>query len=348
MRPTLSVIFFTVLSGTGYGLLFLLGLGLLVRWPYLASSRTDETGAAVKLLIYPSVVNYGLLVGLVLVSAGLSASLAHLGQPQRAWRALSQWRSSWLSREGIAAIVSYIPALGLVIAFWLPVFWHPPESATLFWDLRMQAPCPLGAALAVMAFVTVYCTSGIYTSLKTIHAWHNDYVLPGYLLFALLGGSSCLWALQTLLGSGIDPLLRRGLPLLVIALGFACAVLKRSYWRFIDTTRHPASTESATGLGRFGAVRSVEAPHTEENYLTREMGFVLARKHSARLRAIALILFGVAPIAFAGIALIWPNAGYLSACLVFISVIAGTFVERWLFFAEARHVVMLYYSAARA
>jgi DMSO reductase anchor subunit len=348
MRPTLSVIFFTVLSGTGYGLLFLLGLGLFTRWPYLAAPPTHKGDATLTLLIYPHAIAYGLLVGVVLISAGLFASLAHLGQPQRAWRALSQWRSSWLSREGIAAIVSYIPALGLIIVFWLPVFWHPPESAPLFWDVQIRAPCSLGAALAVTAFVTVYCTSGIYTSLKTIQAWHNRYVLPGYLLFALLGGSCCLWMLQTLIGSGMDPLLRRGLPLLIIVLASTCTVLKHLYWRFTDATRHPASTESATGLGRFGAVRGVEAPHTEENYLTREMGFVLARKHSARLRTIALILFGVAPIAVAGIALVWPNAGYVSACLVFTSVVAGTFVERWLFFAEARHVVMLYYGAARA
>jgi sulfite dehydrogenase (quinone) subunit SoeC len=349
MRPTLSVIFFTVLSGMGYGLLFLLGLGLLVRWPYLASSPGHKDGPSLTLFIYPYAINYGLLVGLVLVSAGLFASLTHLGQPRRAWRALSQWRSSWLSREGIAAIVSYIPALGLIIVFWLPVFWHPPESAPLFWPLPIQAPCPLGAALAVMAFVTVYCTSGIYTSLKTIHAWHNRYVLPGYLLFALLGGSSCLWMLQTLIGSGVDPLLRRGLPLLIVALALIGVVLKHLYWRFIDTTQHPATVESATGLGRFGAVRSVEAPHTEENYLTREMGFVLARKHSARLRGIALILFGVAPIIFAIAALMWPAAGYLCACFAFVVVTAGIFVERWLFFAEARHVVMLYYHApARA
>lgn len=331
----------------GYGLLFLLGLGLLVRWPYLVSSRTDETGAALKLLIYPYAVNYGLLVGLVLVSAGLFASLTHLGQPQRAWRALSQWRSSWLSREGVAAIVSYIPMLSLIVIFWLPLFWHTDESAAVLLKLYMVAR-PLGAVLAATALVTVYCTSGIYTSLKTIHAWHNGYVLPGYFLFALLGGASCLWFLQALATGSIDPLLRRGWPLLIVALALTCAALKVVYWRFIDTTRHPASVESATGLGHFGAVRSVEAPHTEENYLTREMGFVLARKHSSKLRGMALLLFGGAPIVFAIAALMWPALGYLCACFTLAGVIAGTFVERWLFFAEARHVVMLYYGAARA
>ena len=173
-------------------------------------------------------------------------------------------------------------------------------------------------------------------------------MLPGYLLFAVLGGASCLWALSSLAGD-MSQLFQFGFPTLVSLLAVACAALKRSYWRFIDTTRHPATVESATGLGRFGSVRSVEAPHTEENYLTREMGFVLARKHSARLRSIALILFGAIPVVFGIAALMWPALVYLCACFAFVAVTAGTFIERWLFFAEARHVVMLYYHApARA
>jgi DMSO reductase anchor subunit len=138
------------------------------------------------------------------------------------------------------------------------------------------------------------------------------------------------------------------LPLLIILLALICVTLKCAYWRFIDTTRHPATMESATGLGRFGSVRSVEAPHTEENYLTREMGFALARKHAARLRAIALILFGAMPIICAIAAWVWPATTCIGACVAFVIVTAGIFVERWLFFAEAKHVVMLYYGAARA
>jgi sulfite dehydrogenase (quinone) subunit SoeC len=319
MHPALSVIFFTVVSGAGYGLLILLGI-ILVADPQ-SLSRVQALAT--------------LATGSILAVAGLTSSLFHLGQPQRAWRALSQWRSSWLSREGVASFCSFLPIVALAYCLW--------SDGNTF-TLRV-----FGATLATAAIITIYCTSKIYTSLKTIHAWHNGYVLPGYLLFALLGGSSCLWMLQTLIGSSVDPLLRRGLPLLVITLALISAVLKLLYWRFIDTTRHPATVESATGLGRFGSVRSVEAPHTEENYLTHEMGFVLARKHSARLRRIAVVLFGAAPMAFAMAALMWPALGGFCACLTFAIAIAGIFVERWLFFAEARHVVMLYYHApARA
>lgn len=313
MHPALSVIFFTVVSGSGYGILFLLGLELAFD-PWMVG-RSDAL--------------IGLVTGTAFAAAGLTSSLFHLGQPQRAWRSLSQWRSSWLSREGVAALCSFVPALALAACLW-----RGADAGAL----RAFA-----MALATTALLTVYCTSGIYTSLKTIHAWHNGHVLPGYLLFALLGGASTLWMLNALTGDAANTSLRYALPGLVVLSALACALLKHGYWRFIDITRHPATVESATGLGRFGKVRSVEWPHTEENYLTREMGFALARKHSARLRGLALIFFGAFPVMFAIVALISPALTMASASVAFVSALTGIFVERWLFFAEARHVVMLYY-----
>jgi DMSO reductase anchor subunit len=96
-------------------------------------------------------------------------------------------------------------------------------------------------------------------------------------------------------------------------------------------------------LGRFGKVRTFEAPHTEENYLTREMGFVLARKHAAKLRMIAIALFAALPTLCAVLSLIF-SASIMLAAIASISVVAGLFVERWLFFAQARHKVMLFYA----
>jgi sulfite dehydrogenase (quinone) subunit SoeC len=317
MRPTFSIMFFTVMSGCGYGMLFLCGIGLLAAIPV-----AHDTIAA------------GLLGGFLLSSAGLSSSLLHLGQPQRAWRALSQWRTSWLSREGVAALITLVPLFALISVFLPPHFLsadHAPIVA-------------LAAALAAMSAITVYCTSGIYSSLKTIHAWHNAYVLPGYLSMALLGGASGLWMIEAVLHIG-DGGTQAMLPILVCVLGLICAAIKIAYWRFIDTTRHAATKESATGLGRFGTVRSLEAPHTEENYLTHEMGFAIARKHGSRLRTICIGLMSVLPILLATIGLLVPSAGLAAilACAGTISIVTGLFVERWLFVAQAKHVVMLYY-----
>lgn len=43
-----------------------------------------------------------LLVAFAMLCAGLAASVFHLGQPLKAWRAFLGWRKSWLSREIIA------------------------------------------------------------------------------------------------------------------------------------------------------------------------------------------------------------------------------------------------------
>lgn len=319
MNPAFSVIFFTVMSGCGYGLLFLLGC-LFVIAPNLI-------GRAEALTV--------LATGAVFVAAGLSASTLHLGQPQRAWRAFSQWRSSWLSREGVASMASFVPMLALA---WC--LWHGADRHVLR---------GLGALLAVLAIVTVICTAKIYTSLKTIPAWHNRVVLPGYLLLGLLGGTVWLQALHGLLDDGcphvaVGPL---GIVWPLCALGAAAALLKFAYWRHIDASPPTSTPESATGLDRFGRVRSVEAPHTEENYLTREMGFVLARKHASRLRTICLVLIGAVPILAAAVLLVPPDWSTFLACIVALAVTAGLFAERWLFFAQAKHVVMLYYGGTR-
>ena len=311
MHPALSVIFFTVISGTGYGLLFLLGV-LLAFAPRLVSSS--------EALVW-------IVLSAMFAATGLLSSMLHLGQPQRAWRAFSQWRSSWLSREGITATLSFVPMFAVV---WLE--WRGAEVMLLrAW----------GLLLAECAALVVVCTAEIYASLKTIPAWHNAYVLPGYLLFGLLGGAAWMWILRIGHTSPVG-----APPILLAVLAVASAVFKYFYWRHIDAMPPAATAESATGLGRFGAVRSVEAPHTEENYLTREMGFVLARKHAARLRAVALVLIGLLPTLLALLACMSQTRMIEALCatVALISVTLGLFVERWLFFAQAKHLVMSYYS----
>lgn len=347
MRPTFSIIFFTVISGAGYGLWLLIGLGLALLWPQCdPRGAADSSGLSVRLCMYPGVIQYGLAAGFVLVSAGLLASLGHLGQPQRAWRALSQWRSSWLSREGIASILTYVPATAL-IAILITIWWEGMQPVDLDshaagMNLFEDWHRPIGAVLAIGSVATVFCTANIYACLKPIRAWYNRHVVPAYLLLALYGGALCLWALATLPGAG----LARDMPALLgglVMIAAICAALKISYWRHIDGDRAP-SAGLATGLDRFGTVRSFEQPHTEENYLTHEMGFVLARKHSRKLRGIALTAGFVAPVLLALIGFAIPSLRGVLAWLALVSGMSGIFVERWLFFAEAKHAVMAYYA----
>jgi DMSO reductase anchor subunit len=312
MKPALSVIFFTVMGGAGYGVWCLLGLALAAGVYPLAG-----TGVMVPLGF-----------GFVLVTTGLLASTLHLGRPERAWRALSQWRSSWLSREGIASLATYLPMLAVT---WLAL------SGRAGTGLRVA-----GAVLALAALATILCTANIYRSLKTVAAWRTRQVLPLYFMFALLSGGLWLWAwLALMTGTAVGA----AFPLALLGLAIIAAVIKVDHWKCVDAL--PVNTAgNATGLAMLGRVRAFEGPVTEESYLTREMAFVLARKHGARLRRIAVVLFGLAPALGIAVALA-ADAAWL-APIAAIAALAGLFVERWLFFAEARHAVAAFFPPTRA
>jgi sulfite dehydrogenase (quinone) subunit SoeC len=315
MHPALSVVFFTAISGSGFGLLLVLALLLL--------AAPEGLGRGEALLL--------LAGGALLASAGLLASVAHLGRPGRAWRALSQWRSSWLSREGVAALTTYLPIAALAL-----LLWHGGPAPAL----RVAA-----GALALGAVATVHCTARIYTSLPPIPAWRHRLVLPGYHGFALLGGLLWIAALQALFGArpAAAPWAA-----LVALLALTMLLLKHAYWRAIDHPPLPPALPAATGLaGAAAAMRPLEAPHTEANYLLREMGFVLARVHGRRLRTIvAVLLVLVALAAPAAVALPGIGGGWLLFALAGGQL--AILVERWLFFAQARHLVTVYYGATGA
>jgi DMSO reductase anchor subunit len=192
--------------------------------------------------------------------------------------------------------------------------------------------------------VTVVCTAFIYQSLKPIQRWNNGWVLPNYLALAAMTG--VLWLIAVLSLFGISD----GFIVLAAVLCISvAALLKAQYWRFIDRTASRSDAGTATGLGALGRVRLFEAPHTSENYLMKEMGFRIARKHAAKLRMIALVAAFFLPLLLTLAGLLLPP-GLSALCAIPAAVIAtlGVLTERWLFFAEAKHTVMLYYGAERA
>ena len=315
MHPAYSVILFTTASGAGYGLLVILSL----------------LGAFGAIPISRSLGIAGFAISFALITIGLLSSTLHLGRPERAWRAFSQWPSSWLSREGIAAVVTFIPS-GLLALTWI----FSPQ-----YDGNGML---LATASAAMALITVYCTGMIYASLPTIRQWHNTLVTPIYLVLALATGAVIANALLT--AWELEPL---WLAKFSAALLTAAAALKWVYWRSIDTEQRTYTVESATGLGKFGKVRTLEPAHTQPNFVMREMGYTVARSNALKLRKIALVLGFAAPalvilLASATSPISHTILSLLAAGLVML----GVAVERWLFFAEAEHVSMLYYGREAA
>ncbi len=312
MHPAYSVIAFTTMSGAGYGLLALLGVlgasGLLPadRWFGFAA--------------------FGL--GLALVTAGLLSSTFHLGHPERAWRAFSQWRSSWLSREGVAAVIAYVPA-GIYAIGWVFL-----EQNTGLWAIA-------GWLTAITSAITVYCTAMIYASLRTIPRWYNRWVPPVYMALALGTGAVLLVALVHIFG-----LFAPWMAWLAAAAFALVVIVKLAYWGSADTAPRQYTAEQATGLGHIGKVRQLEAPHSQANFVQREMGYQVARKHANKLRKIVIATFVAPVILLALTALSPPIVSMMLTKLALASAIVGVAFERWLFFAEAEHIVTLYYGTA--
>ena len=291
MHPAPSVIVFTVLSGLGFGFLAFLGAGLVapVGW-----AAFWIWGLA-----------YAFAVG------GLLASTLHLQNPKNAIRAFSQWRTSWLSREGVFAVITL-----LLLA--------PVALLDIFAGFPMAT---LGLPGAFLALVTVYSTSMIYTQLKTVPRWNHWLTPVMFLTFALTGGAIL---------SGYHVL---SILLCVVLTAVLVALFNIGDGRL---TESGSTMETATGLGRIGKVRLYEGPHTGTNYLMREMIYVVGRKHSQKLRVIAVAFAAVLP---ALVMLITPAGSLFGIALALVFHLTGAFAARWLFFAEAEHVVGLYYGA---
>ena len=313
MHPAFSVIFFTSASGAGYGILALLGLFAAFGWIPLKASF--------NLTI--------ITLALILITAGLLSSTAHLGHPERAWRALSQWRSSWLSREGVFAIITFVPAS----IFWL---------AGGFPDLILGPWEFWGLTAGVFSLLTIFCTAQIYASLKTIPQWNSLFVPFIYLLIGLLDGALVITFLTAIFDSFVI-----NLSWIILSLGILGGIVKLRYWKVIDKPSRSTSA-TATGLGNGSeSVTLLDSPTTSENFVMREMGFSVARKHTQKLRKLTFISLFLIPTVAAAITLFEQDISIIliSSLVALVSAALGTITERWLFFAEAKHVVTLFYGA---
>lgn len=314
MRPALSVILFTVLSGFGYGL-----------FASLALVDLFSLGAD------PRVFTTGCVVGLVLVTGGLLSSTLHLANPKNAWRAFSRFRTSWLSREGILALLFYLPALAYLGC------WSTG-------DCGETARRALPLSVLLIALATVYSTGMIYACLKTIRQWHTPLTPAGYIALALMSGFLLFLLLHQLYtASVVSPFF---LVIAIALIGFA-ALIKLTYYRFaVAESIAPLSTiNTATSL-KPARVRLLDVGHTGGTFLTEEFGYQVEARRLLRLRILSMLLaFGVPFLSLA----IWApvTTNDIAIIVAALSAAIGIVVERWLFFADARHVVNLYHGAQR-
>lgn len=288
MHPAPSVIVFTVLTGFGFAALSLLSLNI------------PNVNGIEAIYFYVPAFTFAVI--------GLIASTFHLGNPQRAWKAFSQFQTSWLSREGVFSICALIFCALIAVA-------------KIFAQVHPMIPGVVASASCVL---TILATAMIYAQLKTIPRW-NTFLTPIIFFLSAYGGGLIMTAQI----------------LAAICSMTALLIFLWIYWLWGDGAfkRAGHTIETATGLGEIGKTKQFEPPHTGDNYLLSEMVYVVGRKHARKLRIFASLFACILPVGILFFAPITATSVLISFCLH----ICGLFIARWLFFAEAEHVVGLYY-----
>jgi DMSO reductase anchor subunit len=323
MHPAFSVVFLTTLIGAGQGLFLAL--------------FTVESYAAFGLLPLQASGFYavGSAITLVLLALGLVASFFHLGRPERAWRAATKWRTSWLSREVIV-----LPAfMGTVffygVAHWLGI---NPELAQLPSGAPVNVTAVLGVVGTVLAFALFICTGMIYACLKFLREWHTPLTVINYILLGGASGFTLAAALAAQSAPDVMPALA-GWALIITALGMVgrAATLIRN-----GRLKPKSSLQTAIGIKHPKIVQKTQgmmggAFNTREFFHGKGAGFLRSVKWLFLLAAF------VVPLGLLGMGLSQAAGGLLAAA--FIVQYLGLLAERWFFFAQANHPQNLYYQS---
>jgi DMSO reductase anchor subunit len=328
MHPAFSVIFLTTLIGAGQGLFMALVTGQVYSLANLLEPQDSVSFYAM-----------GSFLAMVLLLLGLVAAVFHLGKPSyfltRAWRGITQWRTSWLSRELIA-----LPAF-IVLVLLYGVAHYFELTAPLF-VIKGQIPVDptllLGVIGSVMSIVLFVSTAMIYASLRFLQEWHSPLTVANFILFGLVSGFTLAAAFSA--WSGVQLVGFFGTWAVVFTI---LAAITRGFALLRNRRiKHKSDLRSAIGV-RHTTIRQKSMGFMGGSFNTREF---FHGKSDAALKMIRLFFIAtvfVVPIVLLGASNVMASA-YLPI-LAFAIQYVGLLAERWYFFAEAKHPQNLYYQS---
>ena len=309
MRPAFSVLLLTTLVGCAQGLA--VAVALPVLWG--AAPQAPWLGFWIASL--------WIILGLGVI--GLGASFAHLGRPERAWRAMAMWRTSWLSREVIA----------------LPAFLGVAALSLLGLLTVQRWPGVLAALLIAGALALWICTAMVYASVRFLREWATPLTVLNFLLMGLASGCvlAALLALWRFTPQAVN-YGRAAAVFLAAALVGRLAALARG--RGLVAA---GSMQTAIGVTS-PLIRQTSKGFTAGAFNTREFFHGRSASWVAGMRWM-FVLFGfVLPLL---LLLATPQVlRSFGWTLALASNLLGMLAERWDFFAQVRHPQNRYYQAA--
>jgi DMSO reductase anchor subunit len=323
MHPAFSVIFLTTLIGAGQGLFLALVTGQL----YALAKLLPVQGGAFYAL--------GSLIALALLVLGLIASFFHLGRPERAWRAASQWRTSWLSREVLVLPLVMVLVAVYGLAHWLG--WTRP-LLTLGDALPVDPTLIIGLLGTLATFALFVCTAMIYASVKFLEEWHSPLTVANFTLFGIASGFMLGAAYSAWLGNELVTFFGTW----AVVATFLALITRGASLSRNARLRHKSTVQTAIGV-RHQAVSQKAQGATGGSFNTREFFHGRSPVTLRQVRWLFLILVFPLPVLLVAAA-----SGIQSPTLpmaAFAVQFLGLLVERWSFFAEARHPQNLYYQS---
>lgn len=325
MHPAFSVIFLTTLIGVGQGLFLAL--------------FTLQSYAAVNLLPSQDSQSFyaaGSLIAFGFLAAGLGASVFHLGKPSyfatRAWRAASQWRTSWLSREIIVLPTTMFLVFLYGVSHWFG--W----DANLFGveSLSGQLTLVIGTLASISVFALFLSTGMIYAAIKFLQEWSTPLTPVNYLLLGTASG----FTLATAFAAYRAPELVNFFGGWAIIITVAALITRGASLVRNARIKHKSSLQTAIGV-RHTQIQQKAMGMMGGSYNTREYFHGKTAAFLKSVKWIFLALVFAAPVLLLGIGLTTHGTAVLM--LAFLVQYTGLLFERWFFFAQANHPQNLYY-----
>jgi DMSO reductase anchor subunit len=328
MHPAFSVIFLTTLIGAGQGLFMALVTGQVYSLANLLEPQDSATFYAM-----------GSLLALVLLGLGLVAAVFHLGKASyfltRAWRGMTQWRTSWLSRELIAlpAFMVLVAAYGATHYFGVTQPWLVVKD-----QLPIDATLVLGVLGVFMAIVLYVSTAMIYASLRFLQEWHSPLTVANFTLFGLASGFTLAAAFSAWSGVRLVAFFATWAVIFT-----ALAAITRGFSVYRNgRIKHRSTLRSAIGV-RHTRIRQKSMGFMGGSFNTREFFHGAGGGTLAFVKLFFIVMVFLVPVALLGASNALESA-YLPI-LAFVAQYVGLMAERWYFFAEARHPQNLYYQS---
>ena len=307
MNPAFSVIFLTTLIGMGQGLFIAMITG---RHFFLSTDHTFQlTG---------SLICFGLLV------LGLLASFFHLGRPERAWRAATKWKTSWLSREVLILPV----CIAMALIYGVLQYQKTQDSLALADTIGV-----LGVVAMMLLFL---CTAMIYACIRFLQEWASIWTLVNFTLLGLASG----FVVASALASYLDPASYvdyRQIAIILIVVSFVTRMA--SFYRN-SRIKYKSTIQSAIGI-KHRNITQRSMGFTGGSFNTRAFFHHCSNALMQNMRVFVIVMVFVLPL----ILLLLFNDVTQRGMLVIVVPIqyAGLVAERWLFFAQANHPQNIYY-----